>query len=545
MRDGVSLSADVYRPTNEGRYPVVLARTPYNKNTELAFQKAARLVERGFAFVWMDVRGRGDSDGEFIPYTNDAADGYDAIEWAAAQTWSTGSVATWGPSYLATIQWLTALLRPPHLSALVVYVSPGDPFFEWPNGVPWLCYVCWSRMVDGKVLQYVEPIDWMKVYEHLPLATMDECAGFHSEHWRRDVAHSPTGTYWDARRYQGRLTELDVPVLHVTGWYDDCQPAAFLNFPTLQSGARSEHARSSQRLIVGPWDHTLTRGRGRQLGEIDFGERSDFDLDGYEADWLEHHLKGVTLPESAVAPIQLFVMGRNEWRGEQRWPLERTKWTPFYLRSNGSANTRFGDGVLSTDVPVAAEPPDKFAYDPNDPVPFITQPLSSQIGGPDDYSSVEERNDVLVYSSEKLERELEVTGPIRLRLFASTSAVDTDFTAKLLDVHPSGFVQRLCDGMVRGRFRAGFSSERLLTPGEIVDFEIDMWNISHVFLREHRLRVEISSSAFPKYDRNLNTGEPLATSTHMVVAENQIWHTPERASHLILPLIADESALEE
>jgi hypothetical protein len=310
----------------------------------------------------------------------------------------------------------------------------------------------------------------------------------------------------------------------------------------MRTTARSESARSGQRLIVGPWDHTLTRNRGRQLGAIDFGEASDFDLEGYEAAWLRHHLLGEPLPDALAAQAQIFVMGRNTWRGEAAWPLERTKWTNLYLSSGGGANTRFGDGVLLPAPPREEEAPDEYVYDPADPVPFLTEPLSSQIGGPDDYAEVETRSDVLVYTSAILEEELEVTGPVRMRLYASSSAPDTDFTAKLVDVHPDGYCQRLCDGMTRARYRTGFQRELALVPGEVTEFDVNLWNIAHAFQVGHRLRLEIASSAFPKYDRNLNTGGPLATSTQMDVARNTVRHTPAYPSHLILPVIPADHA---
>ncbi|HEY8414755.1 MAG TPA: CocE/NonD family hydrolase, partial [Thermaerobacter sp.] len=257
----------------------------------------------------------------------------------------------------------------------------------------------------------------------------------------------------------------------------------------------------------------------------------------YEVRWLDYWLKGIDNGIGDEPPISLFIMGANYWRDEHEWPLARTRWTKFYLRSGGRANSRFGDGVLSTEPPATDEPPDVYLYDPARPVPFITDPLSSQIGGPDDYSAIETRGDVLVYSTPPLDRDVEVTGPVNLVLYASSSAVDTDFMAKLVDVHPNGFCQRLCDGIVRARFREGMDKEVFMEPGKVYRFEIDLWNTAQVFKRGHRIRLEIASSAFPKYDRNLNTGEPLATSTRMVVAENRVWHTPAWPSHLILPII--------
>lgn len=535
MRDGITLSADIYRPDAPGRFPVVLARTPYNKNTERAWKYGHFFARQGYVFVWMDVRGRGDSDGEFVPYRNDARDGYDAIEWLARQPWSTGDVATWGGSYLGRIQWLTALEKPPHLKAMIVHVTPSDPYVEWPTGTPGPMHVCWNRMTDGRVLQYVDKIDWMKVYEHLPLLTMDEAAGFVSRHWREDLAHPTLDEWWEPLRYQHRFHEIDLPVLHVSGWYDDEQIGTPLNFAGMVRHAPSERARRGQKLIMGPWGHRVNESR--KLGEVDFGPEAVIDLDGYEVRWLDYWLKGIDNGIAEEPPVRLFIMGANRWRDEHEWPLARTKWTKFYLRSGGRANSRFGDGVLSTEPPATDEAPDVYLYDPARPVPFITDPLSSQIGGPDDYAAIETRGDVLVYSTPPLERDVEVTGPVKLVLYASSSAVDTDFMAKLVDVHPGGFCQRLCDGMVRARFREGMHKEVLMEPGKVYRFEIDLWNTANVFKRGHRIRLEIASSAFPKYDRNLNTGEPLATSTRMVVAENRVWHTPAWPSHLILPII--------
>jgi putative CocE/NonD family hydrolase len=240
------------------------------------------------------------------------------------------------------------------------------------------------------------------------------------------------------------------------------------------------------------------------------------------------------------APVRLFVMGENVWREEQEWPLARTRWTRYFLASDGDANTRHGGGELRReDGPDGDGPPDVLSYDPADPVPFISDfASSSQIGGPDDYSAVEDRSDVLVYTTGPLEADREVTGPVRLELFASSSAVDTDFTAKLLDVHPDGFSQRLCDSMVRARFRHGYlEPESRLVPGEVTAFTIDMWSTSHVFQAGHRIRLEVSSSAFPKYDRNLNTGADIATATEPAIAVNSVWHTGDYPSHLVLPEI--------
>lgn len=540
MRDGTRLSADVFHSALDGPRPALLARTPYNKNTLEHHQRAEAWARAGYHFVVMDVRGRGDSDGAFEPWRNEGQDGYDSIGWLAEQPWCNGEVVTWGQSYLGCIQWMTALTKPPALKAMIVYVTPSDPFEDLPSGVPTPWELCWFRMLDGRVQQVVEDVDWPSFAWHLPLITMDERAGYHSEHWRRFLTTPITDTsYWDHVRFLPRISEVRVPALHITGWYDDVQPGTIRCFSSLTAEGVDEEVRARQSMIVGPWDHRCTRTRLQQLGAIDFGPGAEVDLPALEREWLGAILAG-ELPESA--PVRIFVMGRNEWRDEQEWPLARTQYTPYHLSSGGRANTSGGDGVLSVEPSPGGAASDSFSYDPADPVPFISDhATSSQIGGPDDYREIERREDVLVYTTPVLESEIEVTGTVRLRLFASSSALDTDFTARLLDVHPDGFAQRLCDSLVRARFRDGYRKpERLLTPGAVTEFEIDMWSISQVFLPGHRIRLEISSSAFPKFDRNLNTGGPIATETEMVVAQNTVWHEAEHPSQLVLPVIPGE-----
>ncbi|MDX6450107.1 MAG: uncharacterized protein QOH16_156 [Gaiellaceae bacterium] len=540
MRDGVELSADVYHPPDNGRHTTVIARTPYLKNNPEQQLLAQIYADHGYNFVWMDVRGRGDSDGEFVPWVAEGIDGYDSIEWIAEQPWSDGRVVTWGASYLGIVQWLTALERPPHLSAMMVLVPPSDPWEDMPTGmhIPW--EICWFRMLDGRVQQHVEEVDWPAIFWHLPLYTMDEAAGFRSEHWRRNLENPITdATYWDPVRYQAAMTSVDVPVLHVSGWYDDVQRGTTVNYTRMTADPASEKIGASQWLLMGPWDHRLTMVREQTLGRLDFGPGAELDLRAFELEWLEEVL-GDKPEASESARVRLFVMGKNEWRDENEWPIARTRWTDYYLQSAGGANTRLGDGRLERDTQSGAgAASDSFVYDPADPVPFLSDHASSmQIGGPDDYVTIEERDDVLVYTTELLDAEREVTGPVRAVIYASSSARDTDFTAKLIDVHPDGFCQRVCDGMVRGRFRNGFGEpEQLLQPGEVVEYEIDMWSTSHVFSPGHRIRLEVSSSAFPKYDRNLNTGGPIATETEMMRANNEVWHDAARPSRLILPEI--------
>ncbi|MBE3559246.1 MAG: CocE/NonD family hydrolase [Ktedonobacteraceae bacterium] len=537
MRDGVTLSADLYFPsekTGEQRWPVVLMRTPYIKASQAVVEEGRFFARQGYVYVAVDVRGRGDSDGEFVPYRNEGVDGYDTIEWLAVQPWSSGAIGTIGNSYSGRLQWQAARLAPPHLCAMIVGVTPSDPFVETPTGLPSPMHLCWLHLVSGRVNQVVEAVNWMEVYEHLPLLTMDERAGRYNAHWRAEIEHPQLDAYWEPLCYQNSFEQINVPVLHISGWYDDEQIGTPLNYIGMTTRAATAEARTGQRLLMGPWGHTVNRTT--KLGEVDFGPDALIDLQSEKLRWFDRWLKG-KVSEQEAAPVRIFVMGTNCWRSEQEWPLARTLWTPFYLHSGGNANSCFGDGTLSLLAPAEDEIADEYRYDPARPVPFITEPTSSQMGGPDDYAAIEHRDDVLVYVTEPLSEAIEVTGPVRVDLYAASSAPDTDFIARLIDVWPTGFRQRICDGMVRARFREGFTQPSLIEPGEIYHYTIDCWNTSQVFQAGHCIGLEIMSSAFPRYDRNLNTGAPLGQTSEYTVAHQRIYHDASHPSALILPVI--------
>ena len=529
MRDGVELSADVWRAATDKPVHLVLARTPYNKNNPEVARMGRLFAGHGWAFAMVDVRGRGDSDGAFTPYSADGLDGVDVIAWFAEQPWCSGKVATIGGSYGGRIQWLTALHQPPALAAMIVMVTPSDPYVEFPTGTQGPMMLSWHRLTAGRMRQHVADVDWERVYSHLPLQTMDEAAGFRSETWREDQAHPTLDEFWQPLCYQQRLAELDVPVLHISGWYDDEQIGTPRNFASLvAAGARG------QQLLMGPWGHHVNSTS--KLGEVDFGRDALIDLDAYWLRWLDAQLDGKPWDD---APVRLFVMGTNTWHDDTSWPPADVQVQAWHLRSGGRANSRLGDGRLTPEAPGDDEADDHYDYDPQRPFPFLTEMTSAQLGGPDDYSGVELRGDVLVYSSEPLTEPLTVIGPVQLFLHATTSARDTDWTAKLLDVHPSGFAQRLTDSMVRARFREGMDREVVTEPGTSYEYEIDLWNLGHTFLPGHRIRVEVASSAFPKYDRNLNTGEPLATSTRSEIAHQTVHHDSARPSRLLLPVLPE------
>jgi len=535
MRDGTELSADIYHPNTAGvgKSPVILSRTPYTKTGGSTLRIAKYFAANGYVFVTMDVRGRGDSDGEFVPYINDGKDGYDAIEWAAAQPWSTGKVGAIGGSYNGATQWLTAVEQPPHLAAMIPMVTPSDPFVEWPTGLPLPASVSWFHFTAGKVLQNMEAVDWKKLYWHLPMITMDDEMGRPNRNWDEEIEHSKLDSWWEPHRYQNKFDRVRVPVLGISGWYDDEQIGTPLNFIGMTTRGDTT-VRRSQKLLMGPWPHAVNSST--KLGTLDFGPTAVIDMNGLWLRWFDYWLKGIDNGIMKEPPVRIFVMGENVWRDEQEWPMARTRWTKYYLHSDGRANTLSGDGTLSTSEP-GSEPPDNFTYDPAKPVPFITDPSFSQIGGPDDYREVQKRDDVLVYTSEPLVEDMEVCGPIRVQLSVASSAPDTDFMAKLIDVWPNGFAQRLTDGMVRARFREGMDKPSLIQPGRIYTYDLDLWNTCQLYLKGHRVRLQISSSAFPKYDRNLNTGEALGKTTRMQVATQKIYHDRQHPSHVVLPIV--------
>jgi putative CocE/NonD family hydrolase len=540
MRDGVTLSADVYRPDASGRFPVILSRTPYSKTSggKEALESYRYFASRGYVAVVADVRGRGDSGGVFVAYRDEGHDGHDAIEWCARQPWSTGKVGTVGGSYTGKNQWLAAVEQPPHLAAMVAMVTPSDPFVEFPTGVPIPMDLGWHHYTSGHLVQSLDSVDWSKIYRHLPLLTMDEALGRPMPYWREMFRHAKLDDWWESQRYQNKFDRVRVPVLHVSGWYDDEQVGTPLNFAGMVARGATEGVRRSQKLVMGPWPHGVM-AEPTKLGDVDFGPSAKLDLRGYLLRWYDHWLKGIDTGLMSEPPVRIFVMGANRWRDEHEWPPARARRVKYFFHSRGRANSFYGDGSLATAEP-SEEPRDRYTSDPGLEVPFITDPTFAQIGGPDDYRPVERRDDVLVYSTEPLAEDAEVTGPVLVRLYAASSAPDTDFMAKLLDVWPDGFAQRLCDGMVRARFREGMHRPSPIEPGRIYAYDIDCWNTSQVFKKGHRIRLEIASSAFPKYDRNPNTGAPLGQSAELKTATQTIYHDRDHPSHVVLPVIPTE-----
>jgi putative CocE/NonD family hydrolase len=553
MRDGVRLSTDVYRPDAPGRFPVILERTPYDNAMSAPRsydQRGAYYASRGYVYAVQDVRGRYDSEGEWYPLFHEAQDGYDAQEWAGTQSWSSGKVGTIGGSYGGWDQWLPAPLANSHLACMVPYVAPPNPFRNVPfeNGVLLVPWAQWMLFMDGRTNQMFgdslesvfddvpeQAYSWSKISQKLPVSKMDEFAGRHVSWWKDMMEHDSFDAYWKRLDFGEHYDRINVPAFHITGWYDGDFPGSFINYPAMVKGAKTEFARRHQKIIIGPWPHGVNEAR--QLGGADFGQASMIDLDRLVLRWFDHWLKGIDNGIDREPPVRIFVMGENEWRDEQEWPLASAQNTKYYLHSRGAANTFLGDGSLSVTAPSGDEFADRYTYDPKDPTPEMPA-----IFGPDYPPSVNNRMDVLVYQTPPLQEAMEVTGPVTLKLYAASSAPDTDFFARLSDVQPDGYIRGLGHGIIRARFRESLEHPTLLKPNQVYEYTIEVWPTSNVFEKDHRIRLDIASAAFPGFFPNLNTRQNNQTSTEVQIAKQTIYHDANHASYLLLPIIPRPAA---
>jgi len=574
MRDGVVLSANVWRPKAEGKFPVIYMHLPYDKSSAgFCINRAKYFVPRGYAVVAVDVRGKGDSDGEHYFYWHydwkqggfEGMDVYDCQTWLGQQPWSTGKIGMTGPSYLGFVQWMGASLANPYLTTIIPYCSPDDHYdnvyqnaaFQIIMNMRMIVGFGGSRTDGGDLEDY---LDWQKLARHLPLRTADEAIlGKKCTLWQDFLDHPDDDYYWrlsvgDRPRAgeisAGKYPQVKVPALNITGWYDEVQGATINNYLAMvQYGP--EELRTKHRLVVGPWMHAAGK---RQVGDLDFGPRAsndslpedlrfnDYWLKPIELRWYDYWLKGIDNGMMDEPPVHIFVMGENKWRSEQEWPLKRAQDTKYYLHGGGRANSRFGDGKLST-TPPGREPVDSFVYDPEDPVISYGGIETWQgfdtpnIQGARDQRGIQTRNDVLVYTSGPQETDLEVSGRLLVKLYAASTGKDTDFTGKIVDLYPNGYAQILKDGVIRARYRNSFKKQELLEPNKVYEYTIDLWSTSHVFQKGHRIQLEISSSNFPKYDRNPNTGHKFGEDAVMEKATQVIHHDNEFASHIILPVV--------
>jgi len=550
-RDGVTLRADIYRPAAEGKYPVLLTRTPYNKDNSARFGQMG--AARGFMVVIQDVRGRFTSEGEWYPFKHETEDGYDTVEWAAALPNSDGRVGMFSGSYVGATQVLAAIGHPPHLAGICPVVTAsnyhenwtyqGGAFEQWFNE-SWtssLAQDTFNRQItEAKNALVGSAVLPLKKYPVFNIKTAQDGAGLTrtlAPYFLDWLDHPAYDSYWKQWSIEENYQNIQVPALTITAWYDIFQGGSLRNYMGMKAHAGNEAARKGQHLVVTLGGHS---GWGRTIGAVDFGADAPFDENAITLDWYDYLFLGKQNEFSTDKPVKIFVMGENKWRDEAAWPLERAKETRYFLHSSGKANSSTGDGALST-ATAQTETADKFVYDPAHPAPTVGGPLCCDVihlaPGPRDQQEVEKRADVLVYSTPPLDEDLEVTGPITLDLFAKSSAVDTDFTAKLVDVWPNGFAQNLTEGILRARYRESTSVAKPILPGKVYEYKIDMWSTSNVFLKGHRIRLEVSSSNFPRFDRNLNTGKTAAESSLYVKATNTILHDIDHPSALVLPVV--------
>jgi uncharacterized protein len=546
MRDAVFLVADVYRPSDKAKHPVLLVRTPYDRSGE---GDACRLAAgHGYICITQDVRGRYASEGEWYPFKHESRDGYDTVEWAAALPASNGQVAMFGSSYVGATQWLAATPRPPHLLAIFPIVTASDYHDGWvyQGGALELWFdQTWTSILalgtlQKSATQSMQNAQWTRLlpestFPVLQLNPPQSLASYYFD-W---LKHPENDTYWKQWSIEPHYYEMPLAAYHVGGWYDVFLRGTLRNYIGMRTHAPTEWARDHQYLTIGPWIHDGPMDG--KAGEVDFGRQAAFDENSSVVTWYDRLFRQPsTTPEKIV---KIFVMGINQWREEDDWPLPRTSYTRYFLHSAGRANSSSGDGNLSTATP-NNEPPDSFTYDPANPVPTLGGALCcthdsvvQQPSGAFDQREIEKRDDVLIYTTPASNRNFEVTGPITAEVYMSSSAPDTDLTAKLVDVWPNGVARNLADSIQRLRYRNSSDRTQLLEPGEIYKIQVEIGATSNVFLAGHRLRLEISSSNFPHFDRNLNTAESPELAGKFVKAHNRIYHDRQHPSAIVLPVI--------
>ena len=562
MRDETVLRADVYRPDDREPHPVLVNRTPYGKDGVLAFLNTYRAAQRGYVVVVQDCRGRYASEGDWYPFLNEGEDGYDTIEWAAAQPWSTGKVGMFGPSYMGVTQWLCAMAQPPHLATIAPSVTASDYHDGWvyQSGAFLLGFaLSWTlssfavsqaprlglgreetAALQRELVRGVEEPG--PSYGHLPVKDLPllQHPGL-APYYQDWLEHPSEDEYWKRWMVQDSYSKIGVPVLNIGGWYDIFLGGTLRNFTGMRLGGGSPEAREHSQLIVGPWAHA--GAFGNVVGDINFGSGATgvaIGLGARVGKWFDYWLKGERNGITDEPPVTVFTMGAGEWKTLERWPGADVEFVQWYLHSRGKANSLEGDGALTPEAP-SEEQFDCYLYDPRNPVPTKGGGLCCSPtmlpGGPFDQRPIESRPDVLVYTSGPLERDMEVTGPLTVKLWASSSAIDTDFTAKLVDVHPNGYAQNLVDNLVRARYRESAEDPVFLEPDKSYEYTIDLYATSNVFKAGHAIRLEISSSNFPRFDRNTNTGGLIAKERETRPALQMVFHDVRRPSHVVLPTV--------
>ena len=548
MRDGINLSADIWLPPSSrgsGPWPALLLRTIYDNQEARYIGWAREFTNRGYAVIMQDCRGRGDSDGDWIPYVCELYDGYDTHQWIGEQDWCDGNLGTFGLSYPGFTQTLPATLRSKYLKAVAPIASQQDNYgHHRVNGVIHHNVAFAFLNMLGRSMQYesLKHFDQDTFFFELPIDTAMEKVSNTHPYYKGVMEHEQYDEWWSSYSLRDKYPEMAIPSLFITGWFDSLSNENFKLFNGWTKKAKTEDARSKTKLIIGPWSHQIApwgrvpMGKNGEYADRTFGKQALSDVIEMHMHWYDQRLKGIDTGVDEEAPIKLFVMGKNTWRDEYEWPLERTEWTKFYLSSAGNAVD--GGGGLHPEIKTSDQTSDSFIYDPGDPVPSLgSQYQTYDFCGPHDRSHIQRRPDVLTFTTDVLTEDMEITGPISATIWASSDAKDTDFTATLTDLEPDGKAIALCEGIVRARFRNGTENPQMMVPGEIYKFEIDMWNTSNSFIKGHRIRIEISSSNFPRYNRNLNSGNPIASDIDITLANQTVYHGIQYPSYINLPVI--------
>jgi putative CocE/NonD family hydrolase len=552
MRDGVRLATDVYRPQDAaGALPTILIRTPYNKDGNAAL--AGFFAAHGYAVAVQDVRGKFASEGAFRVYAGDMTDWSDMFDWIGTQSWSTGRIGTYGCSYLGEGQIIAAQQRHPRHIAAIAQAAGGNLGRVGRRRQFW-------GSVEGGAFSISINFGWMPVYAStdkgarprpavdlaaffrtLPVIDMTDRAGSPSWDWRNFLERSPDDPWWDAQGYLTAGDSVSVAALHVSSWFD-LAAEALEEAEIFRRNALNQRARDGQYAIISPTTHCASERATSEtmVGDLSVGDARLHYWETYLA-WFDRWLNGNARAIDSLPRIQYYVIGRNVWHTADRWPVAAMRETPFYLSSDGAANTSSGNGRLTL-RPQADERADTFTYDPAHPVPSRGGSICctgnpKDVPGSFDNADIEQRSDVLVYTGEVLREGLELTGPIRAVIHLSSDAPDTDVTVKLLDVFPDGRAMNMQEGITRVRYRDGFDRPRMMQPGQVYEVPVDLHATSWYLPPGHRLRVEISSSNFPRFDRNLNTGGRNYDETTWRTARNSVHHSPTRPSRLVLPVV--------
>ena len=559
MRDGVRLATDLFLPDAEGQFPVVLVRTPYGSENPGYSEQGRYYASRGYVFAVQDIRGKYDSEGDWYGRRSERDDTDDTITWLGTQPWSSGSVGMVGASYGGLVQLMVAPAGNPHLKALIPEVTPVTlgrtpeayrrlAVYARGNSAP--SELSWLVSTDGRVNQNGSAYDWNELFRHLPLVELPARMGREIPIWEKLIGNevglweeyleSAARNQWtdpilDWPDHRELYRAVDVPILQRTGWFDGSTDHAFYNREQVLRHSASDLARAQQHLLIGPWPHAYSGSS--TIGALDFGDDAVLDLRAIHLRWFDRWLKDFDNGVDRDPPLRLFLMGRNEWHEAWEWPLSGTEFATFHLHSGGGANSNPGDGVLAPEPP-GDEPPDRYRYDPGDPTPAITGGENSEMAGdgPVDIRFIEQRDDVLTYTTETLDREVEVTGPVSATLYVASSAAQTEFIVRLVDVHPDGAAYPVWYTYANAFGTRGIEPVGLTEEGHrIWKLEFDLPPTSQAFLPGHRIRVQITSAAFPLF-RHLNTDGDPAYETEWRPAEQTVFHDAERASHVVLPV---------